>query len=117
MDLLMVKQANPEAPMFLDVVDWKGTSRAGSVSREQLIFYGLGGMGVRNLPVRLVSFAFPGLNKESLYRFKEEDYEGFIFKLKGISEKIKQDKRIPTKQRKNCRYCLYSEECEDKPFE
>jgi len=115
MDLMMVKQAHPDAPKFIDIVDWKGTSNTFSTSREQLMFYGLGAMANLHLPVRFVSFAYPALNKESLYKFTDRDYEGFVYKLKVVASKITLGDRTPASDVSACKYCVFKEECDQKP--
>lgn len=115
MDLLLVKRAASGAFPYIDIVDWKGGSQF-NTSREQLMFYGLGGMGGFHLPIRFVSFAFPGVNKEQMFRFTDNDYEGFIYKLQVIAEKIQKGDRTPTTNPKSCKWCVYKDACDQKPL-
>lgn len=116
MDLTMLKQAHPDTPPFIDIVDWKGTSNTFSTSRDQLMFYALAAMALMQLPVRFVSFAYPALNKEALHKFSEADYEGFIYKLQVVAEKIKLGERVAATEPNACRWCVYKEACDQKPL-
>lgn len=114
MDLILVRKAE-DGRRFLDIVDWKGTTKEGSVSKEQLMFYGLGGMSLLKTPVRFVSFVFPYLNKESLFHFVDSDYEQFLFTIKGMAEKQTGGERQPTKDSSKCKWCVYRTDCPDRP--
>ena len=112
-DLLLIKGvAGGQA--FVDVVDWKGGSSR-YVSKEQLMMYGLAAMGITGLPVGLLAFAYLGSNEQKTHTFTDSDYEAFIYKLIGLSEGKSAENRVPTKDIKDCKWCIYKDECEDKP--
>jgi hypothetical protein len=109
-DLAMVTQYGG-----VEVVDYKGGNPY-YVSKEQLLFYGIAGMALYEGPIDSVSFVYPGANQEKVYRFQDSDYEQLIYKLQVVGTKIKENKRVPAANSSACKWCIFKNECEEKPL-